>query len=142
MSNYNENYLNVTTKVYQPLAKHKKYIRGAYMFTDKYKEQLLKDLGDSGYILFDFYFNKASFNYFKPNDNTYIGEKLNWSVAKVKRIRKELKDKEYLIVLADTGKDGTKFYRVLMGQDIVSHYNQHGNLNIDFEPEANKEVLA
>ena len=128
MQKYSENYLNVSTKVYAPATKYRKYIRGAYMFTEEYKQQLLRDLGDSGYVLFDFYYTKSGHNYFKPNDNQYIADRLHWSVAKVKRIRKELKDKGYLLVLSDTGKDGTKFYRILMGQDIVTHYLKTGNL--------------
>jgi len=128
MSNYNENYLNVSTKVYKPIGTNLKYARGVYMFTDKYLDELNRELTDSGLKLFNFYFARANHNYFKPNDNAYIADKLHWSVAKVKRIRKELKDKQYLLVLSDTGKDGTKYYRILMGTDIVNHYHTHGKL--------------
>jgi len=128
MDKYSENYLNISTKVYKPLSENTKYERGVYMFTDKYLDELNTELTDSAYKLYHFYYRKATFNYFKPNDNEYIAKKLHWSVAKVKRIRKELKDKKYLLVLSDTGKDGTKYYRVLMGTDVIEHYYKYGKL--------------
>ncbi len=128
MTNYSENYLNVSSKTYPPATKYRKYVRGAYMLTEEYKKTLIKTLGDSEYILFDYYYTKSGFNYFKPNDNEKIADELGWSASKVKRIRKNLKDKHYLLVLSDTGKDGTKYFRILMGKDIVNHYNNTGKI--------------
>ena len=124
---YSENYLNITCKTYPPHSDYRKYIRGGYVLKVEYRKELMQELGDSGFILFQYYYDHSTYNYFKPDDNKKISDDLGWSTKKVERIRKVLKDKKYLMVLKDTSKDGSKYYRVLMGKGIVEHYLKTGN---------------
>lgn len=127
MKKYSENYLKAVSKTYPPSGDNLKFIRaGEYMFTEDYKRELISNLGDSGYILFDFFYSRKKYNYFVPTDNTYIANQLGWTDSKVERIKTLLVKEGYLLLLKDTVKDGSKFYRILLGKDIVDHYKKHG----------------
>lgn len=127
MKKYSENYLKAVSKTYPPSGDNLKFIRaGEYMFTEEYKRELISNLGDSGYILFDFFYSRKKYNYFVPTDNTYIANQLGWTDSKVERIKTLLVKEGYLLLLKDTVKDGSKFYRILLGKDIVDHYKKHG----------------
>lgn len=127
MKKYSKNYLKAVSKTYPPSGDNLKFIRaGEYMFTEEYKRELISNLGDSGYILFDFFYSRKKYNYFTPTDNTYIANQLGWTDSKVERIKTLLVKEGYLLLLKDTVKDGSKFYRILLGKDIVDHYKKHG----------------
>jgi hypothetical protein len=127
MKKYSKNYLKAVSKTYPPSGDNLKFIRaGEYMFTEDYKRELIFNLGDSGYILFDFFYSRKKYNYFVPTDNTYIANQLGWTDSKVERIKTLLVKEGYLLLLKDTVKDGSKFYRILLGKDIVDHYKKHG----------------
>ena len=127
MKKYSENYLKAVSKTYPPSGDNLKFIRaGEYMFTEEYKRELISNLGDSGYILFDFFYSRKKYSYFTPTDNEYIAKQLGWTSSKVERLKTTLVKEGYLLLLKDTVKDGSKFYRILLGKDIVNHYIQHG----------------
>lgn len=130
---YSENYLKVSCKAYPPHGENRKYIRGGYILKTGYRKELVQELGDSGYILFQYYYDHATYNYFKPDDNKKIADDIGWTVKKIERIRKLLKDKKYLLILKDTAKDKSKYYRVLMGKGIVEHYLETGSINTEVD---------
>lgn len=130
MKKYNKNYLNATSKIYPPHGTNLRYMKsGEYMFKDEYKRTLIKELGDSGYLLFDFLYSRRKYNYFIPTDNQQIADLIGWDKSKVERMKTLLTSSGYLLILKDTAKDKTKFYRVLLGKDIVSHYKLHGTID-------------
>ena len=130
MSNYNKNYLNVTSKVYPPSTEYLRYMKsGEYMFKDEYKRELITELGDSAYLLFEFFYSRRKYNYFIPTDNTEIGKQIGWTSSKVERIKGQLVEKGYLLILKDTAKDGSKFYRILLGNKIVEHYKLYKRID-------------
>jgi len=131
MSNYSDNYLNVTTKTYPPSQRNLRYIRSDYMFTMDYKRKVIKEVGDSACILLEFFYDRRKYNYFKPTDNQYIADSLSWNKKKVERVKTTLVKNDYLLILKDKAKDGTQFYRVLLGKDIVEHYKDTGEISKD-----------
>ena len=133
MSDYNQNYLKQTAKVYPPKSKHLKKMQGTYMFTDEYKRTLISTLGDSECILLEFLYSRKNYNYFIPTDNLAMAEAIGWTESKVERIKSNLSKAGYLLVLKDTAKDGARFYRVLLGTELVSFYKEHNALPADYE---------
>ena len=101
------------------------------MITEQYKRQIIQDTSDAGLILFEFYYSRMNHNYFNPKDNSRIGQKIGWSAKKVERVRKQLKDNHYILILSDTNKDKSKLYRTLLGQEIVEHYIKNGEIDWD-----------
>ena len=131
---YSENYLNVSCKTYPPYSDYRKYLRGgSYMLTDEYKRNIITEVGDSAYLLFDYYYSHYTYNYFKPDDSEKIGKDLGWSAKKVDRLRGKLKKANYILILKETMKDKSLYYRVLMGKEIVLHYLNTGNINTGTE---------
>jgi len=132
---YSENYLKISCNSYPPHNKWRKYIRGgSYVLNGEYRKQIIRELGDSAFILMDYYYSKITYKYFKPDDNERIGEELGWNNKKVERVRKKLKDSNYLLVTKETGRNSGKvYYTVLLGQEIVKHFKETGNI---LNPEA------
>lgn len=141
MQKYSENYLKAISKTYPPTGENLKFVRaGDYMFKEDYKRELINELGDSGYILFDFFYSRKKFNYFVPTDNHYIAKQLCWSDSKVERVKSVLVKKEYLLILKDTARDGSKIYRILMGKDIVEHYKKNGTIDDSYILSSEKNI--
>lgn len=133
MSDYNQNYLKQTAKIYPPKSRNLKKITGAYMFTAEYKHTLISTLGDSEYILFEFLYSRKTYNYFIPTDNKAMADAIGWTESKVERIKSNLTKAGYLLILKDTAKDGAKFYRVLLGKELVSFYKEHNHFPPDYD---------
>ena len=130
MNNYSVNYLEITTKTYSPKQDNLRYYRsGTYMFSKKYKAQVIKDVGDAGLILLEYFYDMRTYAHFNPTDNKRIANDLNWTASKVARVKTVLTSNEYLLILKDTNKDGSKLYRILLGKDLVQHYKVTNNLS-------------
>jgi hypothetical protein len=134
MSNYSENYLEVSTVMYKPMSRNLSYAKaGGYVLSEEYTKRLIKIVGDSGYILFNHFYKKSSYRFFIPTDNKKLADGIGWSVSKVERIKTLLVKKGYLLILKDTGNDGCSIYRVLLGTELINHYKDTGHLPNDVD---------
>lgn len=132
MANYSSNYLKVTSKTYSPHHSNMKSVaKGSLMFKEDYKRRLIQELGDSEYLLLEYFHSRKSYNFFVPTDDTAIAKDIGWTASKVKRIKTDLVKAEYLLILKDTAKDGAKFYRIILGKELVEHYHTSGMLPDD-----------
>ena len=123
MGNYSKNYFNVGLIVYPP--KLQMY-RSVLMLTPEQTRELAIDTSDSAIRLYNYYISKRGWKHFNPLSYTEIGNDLGWTARKTETQKAKLVNAGYLLVIKDTLKDKTIIYRVLLGKDIVSHYNQTG----------------
>ncbi len=133
MGNYNDNYLKVVSKMYAPSSDKLRYMRGVYMLGLKEKYKIVKEIGSDAAILYEYFYEKRTYNYFAPTNDVKIGEDIGWSKSKVTRIKSLLKKARLLLILKDTGKDGTIFYRTLLNSDLIDYYNEHNTLPTDLD---------
>ena len=97
------------------------------MLTTKETRQLSIDTSDSAVRLYNYYIDKRGWKHFNPLDYPRIGNDLGWTARKTETQKAKLVDAGYLLVVKDTLKDKTTIYRVLLGKDIVAHYEETGN---------------
>jgi len=98
-----------------------------------YKYQLVKELGDSCAILYEFFYEKRRYNHFSPTDDAAIGRTLGWTASKVTRIKSQLKKANYLHIVKGSTSTGVTLYQVLLGKDIIMHYLATGEVAGDLE---------
>lgn len=135
MSNYTKNYLKSVSKMYLPDSSNLRYIRGEYMLNMETKYGIVKSLGSDAAILYEYFYEKRRDNLFSPTNDKAIGDYLGWSSSKVTRIKSLLKANDLLLILKDTIRDGTTFYRTILKPELIAYYNEHNALptNIDID---------
>lgn len=135
MSNYTKNYLKSVSKMYLPDSSNLRYIRGEYMLNMETKYGIVKSLGSDAAILYEYFYEKRRDNLFSPTNDKAIGDYLGWSASKVTRIKSLLKANDLLLILKDTIRDGTIFYRTILKPELIAYYNEHNALptNIDID---------
>jgi len=133
MGKYTTNYLKVLSKVYAPDSKQLRYIRGEYMISLDTKYKIIQDHGDSAWILYEFFYERRRYNHFSPTDDEAIAKAIGWSASKVTRIKSLLKKNLLLLILKDTVRDGTSFYRTILKPELIMFYNEHNALPADVD---------
>ena len=141
MKNYNDNYLKIVSKIYLPIKDDTRYIRGVYMLTLKKKYEIVKNLGSDAAILYEFFYEKRSYHHFAPTNDEAIGNEIGWSASKVTRIKSVLKKADLLLIIKDTAKDGTIFYRTLLNTSLIEYYREHNKLPVDVDIELHDIVI-
>ena len=135
MSNYTKNYLKSVSKMYLPGSSNLRYIRGEYMLNMETKYGIVKSLGSDAAILYEYFYEKRRDSLFTPTNDKAIGDYLGWSASKVTRIKSLLKANNLLLILKDTIRDGTTFYRTILKPELIIYYNENNALptNIDID---------
>lgn len=125
--------LNSQSKVYAPKQDQLRYIRGEYMINLETKYSIIKELGDSAWLLYEFFYEKRRYNHFAPTDDKAIAEAMGWSSSKVARIKTLLKKHNLLLILKDTTRDGTVLYRTILQKHLIEFYLEHNTLPDDVD---------
>ena len=123
MRNYSDNYLNIGLITYPPELKTYRTIQ---MLSQEDEKEISKNTSDSAARLYRYYIDKRGWKHFNPLDYEKIGKDLGWTARKAETQKAKLQNAGYLLTIKDTLNDGTKLYRVLLGRNIVSHYNKTG----------------
>ena len=99
------------------------------------KYGIVKSLGSDAAILYEYFYEKRRDSLFTPTNDRAIGDYLGWSASKVTRIKSLLKANNLLLILKDTIRDGTTFYRTILKPELIIYYNEHNALptNIDID---------
>ena len=121
--------------MYLPSSSNLRYIRGEYMLNMETKYGIVKSLGSDAAILYEYFYEKRRDSLFTPTNDKAIGDYLGWSASKVTRIKSLLKANNLLLILKDTIRDGTTFYRTILKPELIIYYNEHSALptNIDID---------
>lgn len=96
------------------------------MITMEEETEIAKITNDSAVRLYKFYIDKKGWKHFNPIDYKKIGDVLGWSKAKTEKTKAMLVKAGLIKIIKDTLKDGTQLYRLLIGKEIVNHYNNTG----------------
>jgi len=130
-------YVNSTTLpiglVVGTTVKKLKYIRGEYVFSEKYKYEIIKQVGGDAYVLYDFFYNKRMDKGFKPTDDLGISNVFGWSKSKVTKLKKKLTDNDYLLINKSTTSNGTTLYQVILDKELVQSIKDTGELPSDID---------
>jgi hypothetical protein len=119
---------SIQSIVYVPDPSNLKYISDEYAINKKTKYSIIKQCGDSAWILYEFFYEKHKYNYFSPTNDAVIGKDIGWTASKVTRIKSLLKKNNLLLILKDTGSDGTVFYRTILNPDLIEFYLKNNEL--------------
>lgn len=133
MKKYSKNYLNIVSTIYVPNKDKLRYMKGTYMLSLEEKYSIVKSYGSDAAILYEYFHEKRTYKHFAPTDDEAIANKIGWSKSKVTRVKSLLKKNKLLLILKDTAKDGTIFYRTIINSDLIEHYEKFNELPSDID---------
>lgn len=131
---------HIVTEFYLPYRDRTRYLSGEYMIKLDHKYELIRELGESAYLLYEFFYEKKKYKDFAPTNDESIGKILGWSTSKVTRIKSQLKKAKYLLILKDTNKDQSILYRIILEKELVLQYEKTNTLPESVEVSINNKI--
>lgn len=96
---------------------------GKTYITCNQRKQLIKEVGDSGALLYIHYYDKGAYQGFNIMDDTAVAKEIGWPVRKVQRERIKLTKAGWIFKRTITGTTD-KFHITIIGKEAVSYYIQ------------------
>ena len=115
---YSRDYFNIISKIYPPEERNLK--TNNTKINAEYRKELIEAVGIDGYVLMEWFLEKTTYKMFNPQDNEYIGNSLGLSAKKIERIKKKLKEHNYLLIVKVNSNPNV--YQTFMGKSAIKAY--------------------
>jgi len=115
---YSKRYFNLISKIYPPEERNLKAQNTK--INSAYRKELIEAVGIDGYVLMEWFVERVTYRYFNPQDNKHIGDSLGLSPKKIERIKKKLKEHNYLLIVKVNSNPDV--YQTIMGKSAIKAY--------------------